>query len=202
MRHRSIETAWPLVAGKQMKVSVVPSAQIKSAKVKVTWRNTHKSLGAFIFPTSIQKEGEINSESVASPAWVIAGHFQWAKSSTVFIQCWNVVREQGIGWLPELWNKTFGRKINQMNNRLLRFVVVAAFCIKPTLGSVGFSSILYQFASANENHECQNTYDIMYYKICSRFPKPNRNQYLNHSKGDLLSTRAISPGRWVSNFFF
>lgn len=121
-------------------LSVVPSAQIKSAKVKVTWRNRHKSLCAFIFPTTIQKEDQINSESVVLPAWVIAGRFQWATSSSVFIQRWNVVREQGIGWLPELWNKTFGYKINQMNKSLLIFVVVAAFCIKPTLECIGFSS--------------------------------------------------------------
>lgn len=121
-------------------LSVVLWAQIKSVKVKVTWRNRHKSLRAFIFPTAIQKKDQINSEFVALPAWVIAGRFQWAKSSTVFIQRWNVVREQGIGWLPKLWNKTFGHKIIQMNKCLLRFVVVAAFCINPTLGSIGFSS--------------------------------------------------------------
>lgn len=119
---------------------MVPSSTNQSAKVKVTWRNRHKSLCAFIFPTTIQKEDQISSESVALPAWVIAGRFQWAKSSTVFIQRWNVVREQGVGWLPELWNKTFGHKINQMNKCLLRFVVVAVFCIKPTLGCIGFSS--------------------------------------------------------------
>lgn len=125
--------AWLSVAGRQTKVSLW-SHQYKSCPLR------HKSpeetvishyVHLFSLPQS-RKEYQINSESTNLPAWMIAGRFQWVKFSIAFIQHWNVVRGQGIGWLSELWNQTLGNKINQMN-KYLEVFLLAWFCMRPTL---------------------------------------------------------------------
>lgn len=77
---------FPLLGDRSRSLSLVPSVQIKSVKMQVTWRNSHKSLCAFIFSTTGQKGGPNQFWIHGFPAWTISGRFQWVKSSVAFIQ--------------------------------------------------------------------------------------------------------------------